>query len=89
MKRFFTLMMAMCFFTTALFAQVIFTEEFAAQEDFAAWTVVDVNEDGSTWSFHPAAEPTHVFYSYNSANAANDWLISPAIKSTTTGTVLT
>ncbi len=77
----------MCFFTTALFAQVIFTEEFATEEDFAAWTVVDVNEDGSTWSFDSAAEPTHVFYSYNSANAANDWLISPAIKSATTGTV--
>lgn len=77
----------MCFFTTALFAQVIFTEEFVAEEDFAAWTVVDVNEDGSTWSFDSAAEPTHVFYNYNSANAANDWLISPAIKSTATGTV--
>ena len=77
----------MCFFTTALFAQVIYTADFATEEDFAAWTVVDVNEDGTTWAFDAAAEPSHVFYSYNGSNAANDWLISPAITPTATGTV--
>ena len=77
----------MCFFATALFAQVIYTADFATEEDFAAWTVVDVNEDGTTWAFDAAAEPSHVFYSYNGSNAANDWLISPAITPTATGTV--
>jgi hypothetical protein len=48
MKRFFTLIAAMCFFTSALFAQVIYTTNFETEEDFAAWTVVDANEDGTT-----------------------------------------
>lgn len=77
----------MCFFTTALFAQVIYTEDFATEESFAAWTVVDANQDEYTWKFDSSAEPSHVFYSYNGANGANDWLISPAITPTETGTV--
>ena len=87
MKRFFTLIAAMCFFTTALLAQVIYTTNFRTAEDFAEWTVIDVNEDGSTWSFDEYGSPSTVFYSYNGANSANDWLISPAITPTETGTV--
>lgn len=87
MKRFFTLITAMCFFATALFAQVIYTTNFETEEDFNAWTVFDVNEDAATWKFDSDGDPSHVFYSYHGSNAANDWLISPAITSTETGSI--
>ncbi|MBO7318135.1 MAG: choice-of-anchor J domain-containing protein [Bacteroidales bacterium] len=66
---------------------MIYTEDFATEESFAAWTVIDVNNDSSTWKFDSYGEPSHVFYSYNSTNNANDWLISPAITPTETGTI--
>lgn len=40
------------------------------------WTVIDVNEDGSTWS---SDSYNGVYYSYNSSNAADDWAITPPI----------
>ncbi|MBO4488492.1 MAG: choice-of-anchor J domain-containing protein [Bacteroidales bacterium] len=39
------------------------------------WSVVDANEDGSTFSMDPSAG--YAYYTYNSSNAANDYLISP------------
>lgn len=44
-----------------------------AQSQF---TIVDANEDGSTWKFSNGT----VNYLYNSNNDADDWLFSPAIK---------
>ena len=87
MKRFFTLIAAMCFFTTALFAQVIFTADFATPEEFKTWTVVNSNGDDKTWQFESTGEPLQVFYNYNGSEAADDWLISPAITPTTSGTL--
>jgi hypothetical protein len=40
------------------------------------WTIVDANNDGSTWAY---AEDYGASYRYNSTNAANDWLISSCI----------
>lgn len=40
------------------------------------WTVIDVNEDGRTWG----TGYNGVSYSYSSANAADDWMITPPIK---------
>ena len=87
MRKIFTLVLAMCLFTSTLFAQEIYKTTFSTAEDFAEWTVVDANEDGTTWGFDEYASPSTVFYSFNSTNSANDWLISPAITPTETGTV--
>lgn len=46
------------------------------------WTVVDANDDGSKWisgTDWNCPEPYIAKYSYHSTNAANDFLISPAI----------
>lgn len=39
------------------------------------WSTFDINNDGSTWE----QMSDHVRYKYNSANAADDWIISPPI----------
>lgn len=87
MKRLFTLIPTICFCSLILQAQAIFSTEFTTEDEFKAWSVTDANADGSTWSFDNTAEPSHVFYSYNSANAADDWMISPAITSDKSGTL--
>lgn len=87
MKKIFTFIAAVCLCASSALAQVIFTTNFASQDDFNAWTVVDVNEDGKTWQFDESVDPT-VFYSYHSSNAANDWLISPAITSPQSGSAV-
>ncbi len=45
--------------------------------EFADFGVIDSNKDGKTWGF---SADYGTCYSYSSANAADDWLISPAIK---------
>lgn len=86
MKRIFTFVVAMCLMTTALMASEIYKTNFQTEEEFNEWVVVDSNDDGSKWTYDVAATPT-VFYSYNAVNPADDWLISPAITSTETGTL--
>lgn len=41
------------------------------------WTILDVNADGSTWSY---SSYNGVNYRYNSSNPADDWLITPPVK---------
>ncbi len=41
------------------------------------WTVKDANNDGSTFAFGNTADAAYASYSYNSVNAADDWLVSP------------
>lgn len=64
---------------------VLYTTNFGTEDEFKTWTVLDVNEDGKTWTFDSSASPSYVFYSYHGSNAANDWIISPAITPTETG----
>ena len=45
--------------------------------EFADFGVIDSNKDGKTWGF---SADDGTYYSYSGANAADDWLISPAIK---------
>ena len=59
-------------------AQVLFSTSFDTIDDFTSWKVYDVNGDEKTWQFNIEADP-HVFCPYNSSEASNDWLISPAI----------
>lgn len=59
-----------------------YTQDFYASADFNTMTIVDANEDGNTWtrasndpvSYSPAAR-----YSGNT-NAADEWMISPALE---------
>ena len=41
----------------------------------SGWTILDVNNDGSTWKISSG----YATYSYNQSNAANDWLVYSAI----------
>ncbi len=42
------------------------------------YTTVDTNGDGASWFIN--AEYNYAFYSYNSLNAADDWLLSPYLQ---------
>ncbi|MDE6512191.1 MAG: choice-of-anchor J domain-containing protein [Muribaculaceae bacterium] len=81
MKKSFTLLAASFAVFGMQAADQLFGVDFSAAtaDDFAKWTVVDANADGSTWGFAEDAVPSRVFYSYSSANNGDDWLISPAV----------
>lgn len=87
MKKISTLIMAVILGCIPAFSQSIFYTEFKTIEDFNQWSVVDVNNDGCTWKFDDWASPSYVFYSYSSANTADDWMISPTITSDKSGTL--
>lgn len=54
---------------------VPFVEEFTVQDDFDAWTIVDLN-GGSQWEYRNQA----LYYSYNNDNIpGDDWAISPQV----------
>ena len=57
-----------------------FATEFNVSNIFATtgYTVIDANGDGKTWGLRGLGKGA--FYPYNSQMAADDWLITPAIK---------
>ena len=63
--------------TTGADVDAPYVNALASAEDFADFGVIDSNKDGKTWAY---SDSYGASYSYSSANAANDWLISPAIK---------
>ena len=53
-----------------------YTNAFESVDEWDRLTIIDANEDGSTWhSFYGEAS-----YKYNSDNNADDWLVTPAIR---------
>lgn len=54
-----------------------YTNTLGTADEFAQFGVIDSNNDGKTWVF---SADDGTYYSYSGANAADDWLISPAIK---------
>ena len=52
---------------------VPYTADLSLPETFGLFTVIDANEDGSTWNWD---DGYHTNYCYNSDNEANDYLIS-------------
>lgn len=54
-----------------------YLEKFDTQEAFNVYSVVDANNDGSTWSWNEFNQSAA--YRYNSNNTADDWLITPPI----------
>lgn len=47
---------------------------FNSPDVFAGHVVKDVNNDGKTWTYNTSG---YAYYSYSTANEADDWLISP------------
>lgn len=79
MKKFFTYLVALAVATVANAGEVFYTADFNTEEGFKSWTVVDANNDDKTWDYSASNdEGLRVFYSYDSSNKADDWLISPA-----------
>ncbi len=69
--------------------EVPYTADFANESTFDLFTVVDANEDGSTWRVLSSTDyitgevlGRWAAYSWNSSNDADDWLISPAVNIT-------
>ena len=87
MKKLSLLLIAFLCTLTISSAQDIFKTNFQTEEEFQQWVVVDNNNDGTSWTYDPYAEPSNVFYNYHPTNAADDWFISPVITSAETGTV--
>lgn len=57
---------------------VPWTENFDNASSLNMFTVVDANNDGSTWAWS-RFKTKAVTYTYNDKNAADDWLITPPI----------
>ena len=53
-----------------------YTLVFDDEETLYGWTIIDANEDGTTWQYSDGAG---LKYNYNSTNEANDWAISSCI----------
>lgn len=82
------LSLALLALTLSAGAQTLYTADFKSQEEFDKWTIIDANEDGTTWKFDDWGSQSYVFYNYSSANTADDWFISPAITPTKDGRVM-
>lgn len=87
MRKIFILLVAMLFCTAIAKAQTLYSTDFATEEEFDKWLVIDANGDDAKWSFDSNTTPS-VFYAYNSKNAADDWFISPAIVSEKAGNIV-
>lgn len=60
--------------TGSLILPFSLTEEDGCLDD---WTIIDANDDGSSWEY---STYNGVHYRYNSSNTADDWLITPPVK---------
>lgn len=58
--------------------EVPWTEKFDNASSLNMFTIVDANNDGSTWGWS-RFNTKAVTYTYNDKNAADDWLITPPI----------
>ncbi len=65
------------FVTVGLTVPLPYQNKLDTQDAFAEMDVVDANADGSTWTFDPNFSMAS--YTANSQNAADDWLIAPAV----------
>ena len=66
----------------------VYSTDFAGEDEFGKWTVIDANNDEKTWVFDAEGSQSHVYYYYSADNAADDWFISPAITPSATGTMM-
>lgn len=61
--------------------EVPYLENFDDPSSIEEYTIIDANNDGSTWEYYASDYNNEkaVRYSYSSINDADDWLISPPI----------
>lgn len=58
-----------------------YTNAFGKNDNFDLMTVIDANNDGSTWELYSYSDGTgYARYRYNTKNAADDWLLTPPLK---------
>ncbi len=55
-----------------------YDNDFADESSLDLMTIIDSNNDGCTWGYHP--EQRCAYNVYNTDNAADDWLLTPSIK---------
>lgn len=55
-----------------------YSESFETQAAFSEFTVINANNDGRTWTYGGTVGQ-NVAYQWDSNNAADDWLITPAL----------
>lgn len=56
-------------------------EDFQDEDAMAYFTVINCNNDKGTWSYYKDRDGSAMArYNYNSANAGDDWLITPPLK---------
>ena len=61
--------------------QLPYLNMFETVEEQAAFSIIDANSDGITWSYIMNSNNDHYArYSYSESNDADDWLVSPAIR---------
>jgi len=58
--------------------EVPYSETFDAATAFSEYTIIDANNDGRTWTFGGTISQ-NVSYNWSTSNAADDWMITPAI----------
>ena len=72
----------------AMNAQNYYSADFSSEDEFKKWTVLDENNDGSTWKYDGEGSYSKVYYNYSATNQANDWFISPEITPAESGKVI-
>ena len=55
-----------------------YTQGFDTQAAFSEFTVINANNDGRTWTYS-GSNSQNVTYQWDTNNAADDWIITPAI----------
>ncbi len=88
MRKISTFLLFLMLSVVSAHADAIYTTAFETVDEFNAWTVVDANSDGATWTFNEEGTPSKVAYKYDYFNNGDDWLISPAITPSETGTLI-
>lgn len=88
MRKISTFLLFLMLSVVSAHADAIYTTAFETVDEFNTWTVVDANSDGATWLFNEEGTPSKVAYKYDYFNNGDDWLISPAITPSETGTLI-
>lgn len=85
MKKLAILLVAMLLTAPVAFADLLLDEGFEGGIIPDGWTVIDEDPDGNEWFVYNSADYAHTgdyaaaVACYNSADAANDWLITPQL----------
>lgn len=57
-----------------------YEEAFDTEQSLDLFTIIDANDDGSTWEYNENSDGNAVTYRYSRTNDGDDWLITPALR---------